>query len=98
VLLAPHHGSRTSSTPDFLDAVAPGTAVFQVGRRNRYRHPQDAVWQRYAERGIALWRTDRSGALAVQFDDRLTLRAYRQTHRRYWHAPIEAPADTDHTP
>ncbi|MGK0668166.1 ComEC/Rec2 family competence protein, partial [Serratia marcescens] len=39
VLLAPHHGSGTSSTAPFLEAVKPQLALFQVGYRNRYRHP-----------------------------------------------------------
>jgi Competence protein len=40
VLLAPHHGSGTSSSAAFLQAVAPTVGIFQVGHRNRYRHPQ----------------------------------------------------------
>jgi competence protein ComEC len=59
VLLAPHHGSGTSSTPAFLDAVAPKIALFQVGYRNRYRHPKAEVVE---------LRTDRSGAVSLQID------------------------------
>ena len=68
VLLAPHHGSGTSSTPAFLDAVAPKIALFQVGYRNRYRHPKAEVVERYHQRGIAVLRTDRSGAVSLQID------------------------------
>jgi competence protein ComEC len=69
VLLAPHHGSGTSSTPEFLDAVAPSIALFQVGYRNRYRHPKASVVERYQQRGIKVLRSDRSGAVALQFGD-----------------------------
>ena len=66
VLLVPHHGSRTSSTPAFLQAVAPRVALFSVGYRNRHRHPHPAVLARYVERGVVVHRTDRDGALHVR--------------------------------
>ena len=65
VLLVPHHGSRSSSTPDFIDAVAPRAVLLAVGHRNRFRHPHPTVTARYARRGITAWRTDRDGALRV---------------------------------
>jgi competence protein ComEC len=65
VLVVPHHGSRTSSTPAFLDAVAPRQAIFPVGYRNRFRHPNAQVLERYRERGIAVWRSDEDGAIRV---------------------------------
>jgi len=86
VLLAPHHGSGTSSTPAFLDAVAPGVGLFQVGYRNRYRHPKPAVWQRYAEHGITRIRTDQAGAVTVAVGDTTVFNAYRLQHGRYWYA------------
>jgi competence protein ComEC len=71
VMLVPHHGSRTSSTEAFLEAVDPQQAVIQVGARNRHGHPAQAVLQRHAERGIDvvgtpgcgafLWRSDEAG-------------------------------------
>ena len=54
MLIAPHHGSRTSSSADFLDAVAPQVAVFQAGYRSRFGHPAPDVLQRYRDRGIAI--------------------------------------------
>jgi competence protein ComEC len=66
VLLVPHHGSKTSSTPEFIDAVAPRLGVLSVGYRNRFRHPNADVVGRYVERGIELHRTDREGALHVE--------------------------------
>ncbi len=85
VLMVPHHGSRSSSTEPFLDAIDPNIAIFQTGYRNRFRHPHRTVWARYIERGIALPRTDRDGAVRIDVtSDALRLEYYRDTHRRYW--------------
>jgi competence protein ComEC len=84
VLLAPHHGSGTSSTPEFLTAVSPQLALFQVGYRNRYRHPKAEVLDRYVQRGIQTLRTDRDGAISVRIGKDITFRSYRCEHRRYW--------------
>ncbi len=65
VLLAPHHGSRTSSTPEFVHAVAPVVTVFSVGYRNRFGHPHPAVSARYRQAGSRTLRTDLSGALLI---------------------------------
>jgi competence protein ComEC len=65
VLLVPHHGSRSSSTPAFVAAVAPSHGIVSTGHRNRFGHPHSGVVARYRERGVALHRTDASGALRV---------------------------------
>jgi len=65
VLLVPHHGSKTSSTEPFIDAVAPRSALFSVGYRNRFRHPSPMVVARYVARAVELHRTDDEGALRV---------------------------------
>ena len=85
VLLIPHHGSKTSSTPAFLDAVAPRIALLSAGHRNRFRHPNPAVMERYGARGIDVWRTDLDGALRVQLPEagELTVRG-QDAARRYW--------------
>ena len=85
VLLAPHHGSGTSSTTAFLAAVRPQLALFQVGYRNRYRHPKQSVLERYQALGIAQLRTDETGAFVLDSADGLQPRAYRSEHARYWH-------------
>jgi len=85
ILLAPHHGSLSSSTPDFLDAIVPRHVVFQVGYRNRFHHPHERVVARYVARGTVTYRSDRDGA--VQFEtaaQTLEVQRYRTTHRRYW--------------
>lgn len=85
ILLVPHHGSGTSSTPAFLAAVQPQHGIFQLGYRNRYRHPRADVVARYQALGAAVWRTDEAGAMLVELGDSVKLGAYRQIHRRYWH-------------
>jgi competence protein ComEC len=78
VLKVPHHGSRTSSTPRFVDAVAPRVAVVSVGADNRYRLPSREVEARYRARGACVLRTDRCGAITVATDGaRLTVRTRR---------------------
>jgi competence protein ComEC len=84
VLLVPHHGSRTSSTAELLDAVHPRVAVVQAGYRNRFGHPRPDVLQRYADRSIEVVRSDRCGAWWWHADG--TMSCERQTSARYWHA------------
>ena len=85
VLLAPHHGSGTSSTEAFLAAVQPSVAIFQVGYRNRYKHPKSTVWDRYGAHGIARWRTDDTGAVTIEVGAAISLHADRADHPRYWY-------------
>ncbi|MBV2234296.1 MAG: DNA internalization-related competence protein ComEC/Rec2 [Sterolibacterium sp.] len=66
VLLAPHHGSRTSSTAAFIEAVGAAQVIFSVGYRNRFQHPRADVVARYRATGAQLWRTDQEGALIVE--------------------------------
>lgn len=85
VLLAPHHGSGTSSTEAFLKRVHPDVGVFQVGYRNRFNHPRPDVYARYDALGIRRLRTDESGAVIMTFGDQLDVAEYRKAHRRYWY-------------
>ncbi|HXZ09190.1 MAG TPA: DNA internalization-related competence protein ComEC/Rec2 [Paraburkholderia sp.] len=88
VLLVPHHGSKTSSTEPFLDSVDPLLAIFQVGYRNRFHHPNPGVFSRYLARHIELSRSDTDGAVRVELDGAtLSIERYRATHRRYWMDP-----------
>lgn len=84
MLLAPHHGSGTSSTTAFLEAVAPEIAIFQVGYRNRYHHPKPEVFERYRQLGIQRFRTDESGAIELEIDRAIKVKPYRTEHARYW--------------
>ena len=85
VLLAPHHGSGTSSTAPFLNAVKPELALFQVGYRNRYRHPKEEVFDRYEALGITRLRSDDSGAVMVKIGAGVDFKQYRDQHARYWY-------------
>jgi competence protein ComEC len=90
LLVAPHHGSRTSSTPDFIAAVHPAITVFTVGYRNRYGHPRGDVVARYANQGGQLMRSDSNGAVEVRFaaGHAPDLVGWRQTRMRYWQASV----------
>ncbi|MDI6789671.1 MAG: DNA internalization-related competence protein ComEC/Rec2 [Thermodesulfobacteriota bacterium] len=68
VLLTPHHGSNTSNTPDFIQAVAPDAVVFSVGQFNRFSFPHPAVVGRYMKTGRSIYRTDRDGAITCLTD------------------------------
>lgn len=85
VLLAPHHGSGTSSTLAFLHAVRPDIAIFQVGYRNRYHHPKPEVYDRYGTLGVERLRTDEAGALTLDVGTNVAWRSYRTDHARYWY-------------
>jgi len=91
VLLVPHHGSLTSSTPAFIAAVAPEIAVYTPGYRNRFGHPRPEVVLRYDAAGIRTYRTDYDGALTFTFAPgapRLP-RVEREYDRRWWRdAPV----------
>ena len=68
ILKVPHHGSRTSSSAPFLDAVQPRSAIFSLGRGNRYQFPHPDVVNRYQERGCLMFRTDEAGAITLRTD------------------------------
>lgn len=67
VLKIGHHGSRTSSTPAFLDSVHPRIALISCGLHNTFGHPHAGVLQSLHARGIRTWRTDRNGAIDIDF-------------------------------
>ncbi|MFN5581028.1 DNA internalization-related competence protein ComEC/Rec2 [Gemmatimonas sp.] len=70
VLKVGHHGSRTSTTPRFLDAVRPALGIASVGAGNRYGHPAPETLQSFLERHTPLLRTDREGTIIVRSDGR----------------------------
>ena len=68
ILKVPHHGSRSSSTQPFLEAVSPQVALASLGYRNRFRFPAPEVVDRYERQGVTLLRTDRAGTITVLSD------------------------------
>jgi competence protein ComEC len=89
ILVVPHHGSRSSSSAPFLDAVRPGMALFPVGFRNRYRFPHEPVLRRLGERGVQVFDTARHGAISVKIDAGRGIqkpRLERRASSRIWRA------------
>ncbi len=86
-LLVPHHGSRSSSSEAFIDAVSPRLALVAVAHGSRFGHPHAEVVERYRQRGIRLLSTAESGALSLRLDESDRVEGRRETHRRFWHEP-----------
>lgn len=87
VMVAPHHGSKTSSTDDFVQAVGAKQVIFTVGYLNRFKHPKSTIESRYIESGAINFRSDYHGALQVSFTQYQspTAESWRQKHPKYWH-------------
>ena len=69
VLVVPHHGSRTSSSPGFLKAVSPGVAVCSVGYKNSFHLPSRSILSRYEHMDIPFLRTDMDGTIDVHVSE-----------------------------
>ena len=96
VLLMPHHGSLTSSTPEFIEVVAPKIALINAGYRNRFGHPREGVLARYTARNIPVMRTDWHGAITLNSaDGTTTIEKARETRQRYW---VDRPDPADRRP
>ena len=92
VLVAGHHGSRTSTSGLWLDTVKPELAVISAGYRNRYRHPHPTVMARLADRGITVLRTDQDGMLEMEVGAQVWFDCHRSRNRRYWRPQGECGA------
>jgi competence protein ComEC len=96
ILLAPHHGSRSSSSAGFIDAVEPRLALVSAGWMSRFGHPAPEVVARYRERGVALASTAECGAwiIDLRHDGAIETLAARAAPRRFWrHACTIGSAD-----
>ena len=93
VLLVPHHGSKTSSTAAFLEAVQPRTALVQAGYRNRFGHPAPDVFDRYRERGIQVVESARCGAATWSSAQPSDVGCERDGARHYWQHNIAPRPD-----
>ncbi len=86
IMLVPHQGSKTSSTPAFLDAVQPQLALVAAGYLNHYGHPHYKIVQRYRERGISIMSTIDEGSILVEIDrEGWWVSTYRRSRQRFWH-------------
>ena len=88
VLIAPHHGSNTSSTSAFIQQVDPQIVIYSSGYLNRYGFPKQAVVERYQQQGVQQLSTAQSGhiRLIIESNGRITeLTEYRKSNQRYWH-------------
>lgn len=86
VLVVPHHGSKTSSTDGFIQAVSPRWALFPVGYRNRFKLPRQEVVDRYDNSGVELLMSGQQGAIMMRFGKEAITppQGYRYLNRRYW--------------
>jgi competence protein ComEC len=85
ILLAPHHGSHTSSTAQFVAKVHPQYVIYSAGYHNQHGHPHADVQARYSDIGAIPLNTAYSGALEFIWDDDGNgLTQYRQSAQRYW--------------
>jgi competence protein ComEC len=85
ILIAPHHGSKTSSSPGFLDLVRPACVLVPSGYLNRYGFPHPDVLRRYQAAGAQVYNTASAGAVSVE-PGASPPSAYRDTDGKYWNA------------
>lgn len=92
LLLVPHHGSKTSSSPEFLAAVSPRAAVATAALGNRFGFPRDEVEARYRRAGIRFWSTGDCGALRIVIgaDGELRAASARRQRPGIWRWPADA--------
>jgi competence protein ComEC len=88
IIIAPHHGSRTSSTYDFITAVQAKYVLFPVGYKNRFHFPSQIVMTRYLHSGAKLFDTATSGAISFHLNARgdvIYFDAYRESAGKFWY-------------
>lgn len=87
VLVVAHHGSKTSSTTEFLSKVQPAFAIVSAGYKNRYRQPHSSVIERFKSLSTQIINTAEAGAIMMKmlrFDSDIFVTNYRDQHRRFW--------------
>jgi competence protein ComEC len=86
LLVAPHHGSSSSSTVDFIDKVLPKAVIFTVGKNNRWNFPKPEVISRYKAIQSGIFRTDKHGAVTFYSgSNNFLIESERIRHPRFWH-------------
>ncbi|NOQ94626.1 MAG: MBL fold metallo-hydrolase, partial [Methylophaga sp.] len=86
LLIAPHHGSKTSSSMAFINAVSPKLTLFPIGFRNRYHFPHNIVSKRYNQKEISLLNTAEQGAIQLKFSIHSISepQQWRQSNHKIW--------------
>jgi competence protein ComEC len=86
IIIAPHHGSKSSSSPAFLQAVQPAIGIFSTGYFNRYHFPSPLVIQRYQQQHMQTFNTAQDGAITLTLlpNQAVTVQTYRQQYRHFW--------------
>ncbi len=93
IIIAPHHGSKTSSSAELIAKVAPSVVVFTSGYLNRFKHPAAEVVARYQSANVMMYRSDQHGALELNFIKqkalpKIDIETWRGRYKRYWHDVI----------
>ena len=91
VLVVPHHGSNTSSSMSFINAVKPVITLFSVGYKNRYKLPNHKVINRYSSSDSTIIQTAKSGAITIRISDEtgIEIEKYREIAGKYWNHTIK---------
>jgi len=87
VMIVPHHGSKTSSTVDFLNAVSPRLSIVTAGYLNRFGHPKNVILERYKQINTPLLQTAQDGAIVLTFkqnEQEINFKRWRAIAKRYW--------------
>lgn len=89
ILIVPHHGSKTSSTLSFIEAIHPQLAILSYGYLNRYHHPDSLVIERYHNAQIVTLNTVNSGAISCIVGSKGFWSQYRAQHQEFWRSSPE---------
>jgi competence protein ComEC len=86
ILLVPHHGSKTSSTVEFLQKTKPRYAIVSAGYKNKFHHPSIKILKRYQDFNIPILNTAYQGAIMASIKDEIKITTHRQNTPRFWHS------------
>jgi competence protein ComEC len=87
ILIVPHHGSKTSSSSEFLNKVQPSIALFSTGYRNQFKFPHPLVLKRYQQRKVLMYDTAMDGAITIKLNpisNTMQIDTFHQKYQRFW--------------
>lgn len=84
IMTIPHHGSKTSSSEEFIQAVSPKIAISSAGYKNPFKHPTEVVLKRYRKNSIKLLDTICSGQISFILDDNINIKEYRKDNKNFY--------------